>query len=104
MSRYASKVYLIHRRAEFRASKIMIDRAKANEKIEFVTPAVVEEILAQGGSVEGVRVKNPDTGEERARSRLHGLFVAIGHDPNTKSSRASWTWTRTATCWPRTAA
>src|ERR1700741_1512109 len=55
LSRYASRVYLIHRRGEFRASKIMIDRAKKNEKIEFVTPAVVEEILSVDGSVEGVR-------------------------------------------------
>src|SRR5215467_9959638 len=46
LSRYASKVYLIHRRSEFRASKIMIDRARKNEKIEFVTPFVIEEILA----------------------------------------------------------
>src|SRR6202051_4286784 len=58
LSRYASKVYLIHRRNEFRASKIMIDRAKANEKIEFVTPSVVEEIVAPQGSVEGVRVRH----------------------------------------------
>jgi thioredoxin reductase (NADPH) len=82
LSRYASKVYLIHRRAEFRASKIMIDRAKKNEKIEFVTQAVVEEIIAHSGSVEAVRVKNPTTGEERT-IELHGVFVAIGHDPNT---------------------
>src|ERR1700743_2893980 len=65
LSRYANKVYLIHRRAEFRASKIMIDRAKANEKIEFVTPAVVDQIIEKDGSVEGVKVKNPETGEVR---------------------------------------
>src|SRR5712672_1368078 len=59
LTRYASKVYLIHRRSEFRASKIMIDRAKANEKIEFVLPAVVDEIVAQDGSVESVRLRNP---------------------------------------------
>src|ERR1700689_4764754 len=59
LSRYANKVYLIHRRAEFRASKIMIDRAKANEKIEFVTPAIIEQIIEKEGSVEGVRVKHP---------------------------------------------
>src|SRR6476661_988976 len=81
LTRYASKVYLVHRRNEFRASKIMIDRAKANEKIEFVTPAVVEEILAPNGLVEAVRLKNPETGEER-KIELHGVFVAIGHDPN----------------------
>jgi thioredoxin reductase (NADPH) len=82
LSRYASRVYLIHRRNEFRASKIMIDRVKANEKVELVTSAVVEEILASNGLVEGVRVKNPQTGESR-NIDLHGVFVAIGHDPNT---------------------
>jgi thioredoxin reductase (NADPH) len=82
LSRYASRVYLIHRRTEFRASKIMIDRVKKNEKIEFVTPAVVEEIVALSGSVEAVRLKNPETGEERT-IEVHGVFVAIGHDPNT---------------------
>jgi thioredoxin reductase (NADPH) len=82
LSRYASRVYLIHRRAEFRASKIMIDRARKNEKIEFVTPAVIEEILAPKGLVEAVRVRNPETSEEK-RLELHGVFVAIGHDPNT---------------------
>ena len=81
LSRYASRVYLIHRRAEFRASKIMIDRVKKNEKVEFVTPAVIEEILAPTGLVEGVRLKNPETGEAR-QLELHGVFVAIGHDPN----------------------
>jgi thioredoxin reductase (NADPH) len=81
LSRYASRVYLIHRRKEFRASKIMIDRVKKNEKVEFVTPAVVEEILAPNGLVEAVRLKNPETGEER-KIELHGVFVAIGHDPN----------------------
>jgi len=81
LSRYASRVYLIHRRNEFRASKIMIDRAKANEKVEFVTPFVVEEILAPNGSVEGVRLRNPETKETRSLE-LHGVFVAIGHDPN----------------------
>ena len=82
LSRYASKVFLIHRRREFRASKIMIDRVKANEKIEFVTPAVVEEILAPKGLVEGVRLRNPETKTPREIA-LEGVFVAIGHDPNT---------------------
>ncbi len=82
LSRYASKVYLIHRRKEFRASKIMIDRAKANEKIEFITPSVIEEILAPKGLVEGVRLRHPQTGETR-EIMLDGVFVTIGHDPNT---------------------
>jgi thioredoxin reductase (NADPH) len=82
LSRYASKVHLIHRRKDFRASKIMIDRARKNEKVEFVTPFVVEEILAPKGHVEGVRVRNTETREEREIA-VDGVFVAIGHDPNT---------------------
>jgi thioredoxin reductase (NADPH) len=82
LSRYASRVYLIHRRNEFRASKIMIDRAKANEKVEFVTPFVVEAILAPEGLVSGVGLRNPETKEKREIA-LDGVFVAIGHDPNT---------------------
>ena len=82
LSRYASRVYLIHRRNEFRASKIMIDRARKNEKIEFVTPFVVEEILAPQGVVEGVRLRSAESKETRELG-LDGVFVAIGHDPNT---------------------
>lgn len=81
LSRHASKVYLIHRRGEFRASKIMIDRAKTNPKVEFVTPYVVEEILAPEGVVSGVRLAQTKTGEKREIA-LDGVFVAIGHDPN----------------------
>ena len=81
LTRYASKVYLVHRRNEFRASKIMIDRAKANEKVEFVTPFAVEEILAPKGHVEGARVRNLQTKELRELA-VDGVFVAIGHDPN----------------------
>jgi len=82
LSRYASRVYLIHRRPEFRASKIMIDRAKANPKIEFVIPAVVDQILAPKGRVEGGRVRKPGT-NETLNIPLDGVFVTIGHDPNT---------------------
>jgi thioredoxin reductase (NADPH) len=81
LSRYASEVYLIHRRNEFRASKIMIDRVKANPKVEFVTPFAVEEIVAPQGHVEGVRLRNQQTKETR-EIPVHGVFVAIGHDPN----------------------
>ena len=83
LTRYASKVYLVHRRTEFRASKIMLDRARANDKVEFVTPAVVEEILAHpDGHVGSVRLRNPDT-NAKTELELEGVFVAIGHDPNT---------------------
>jgi thioredoxin reductase (NADPH) len=82
LSRYASKVHLIHRRNDFRASKIMIDRARANDKVEFVTPFTVEDILAPKGHVEGVSLRNSQTKETRDIA-LDGVFVAIGHDPNT---------------------
>ena len=81
LSRYASRVYLIHRRKEFRASKIMVDRAKANEKIEFVTPFVVDEIVAPEGLVKGIRVRETHNGNTREIG-LDGVFVAIGHNPN----------------------
>lgn len=81
LTRYANKLYLIHRRNEFRASKIMIDRAKANPKVEFLTPFVVEEILAPEGHVEGARLRNLETKQTREIG-VHGIFVAIGHDPN----------------------
>jgi thioredoxin reductase (NADPH) len=81
LSRYATHVHLIHRRDEFRASKIMIDRAKANPKVEFLTPYVVDEILTNDGLVNGVRIRNTTTGETR-ELELHGVFVAIGHNPN----------------------
>src|ERR1700746_524646 len=82
LSRYASKVYLIHRRKEFRASKIMIDRARKNEKIEFVPPFVVDEILAPQGVVEAVRLRSTESKETRELG-LDGVFVAVGHEPNT---------------------
>src|SRR5438874_3745182 len=81
LSRYASKVHLIHRRNEFRASKIMIDRVRLNEKVEFVTPYVVEEIASPEGLVRGVKLRNPETGVIR-EIEVDGVFVAIGHDPN----------------------
>jgi len=82
LSRYASKVHLIHRRNDFRASKIMIERARANEKVAFVTPFAVEEILAPQGHVEGVRLRHQQT-KETHEIPVDGVFVAIGHDPNT---------------------
>ena len=83
LTKFANKVTLVHRREDFRASPIMIDRARSNEKIEFVTPAVVDEVLAHDGQTSAVRLRNLNTDETR-EIETHGLFVAIGHDPNTK--------------------
>lgn len=82
LSKYASEVVLIHRRDTFRASKIMLERARKNPKITFLTDTVPEEILGDN-SVEGVRVKNTKTGEEETLE-MDGFFTAIGHEPATK--------------------
>jgi thioredoxin reductase (NADPH) len=82
LTRFGYKVTLVHRRAEFRASQIMIDRAHDNEKIEFKTPFVVEDVLGED-SIRGLRLRNTETGETE-EVEAGALFVAIGHDPNTK--------------------
>jgi thioredoxin reductase (NADPH) len=83
LAKFATKVTLAHRRDDFRASPIMIDRARANERIEFVTPVVVDEVLSEDGHTSGVRIRDVNTDEAR-EIVAQGLFVAIGHDPNTK--------------------
>lgn len=84
LTRFASKVYLIHRRDEFRASKIMQDRALANEKIEVVWNSVVKEVLGvEDNEVKGLRLANTQSGEESTLD-VAALFVAIGHQPNTE--------------------
>ncbi len=83
LTRFASKVIIVHRREEFRASPIMVDRARANERVEFVLNSVVEEVLgAEGDHVTGIRLRDTTTGEERVLD-ADGIFVAIGHDPTT---------------------
>lgn len=83
LTRFASKVYLIHRRGEFRASRIMIDRMLANDKIEPVYDTVVEEVLGvEDKSVRGLKLKNVKT-DETSELKVDGMFVAIGHRPNT---------------------
>lgn len=83
LTRFCSKVYLVHRRDELRASKIMADRATSHEKIEMVwnsVPVAVEGV--EEGAVSGLRIKNTQTDEESTLP-IKGLFVAIGHVPNT---------------------
>jgi thioredoxin reductase (NADPH) len=83
LAKFARSVKLVHRRDSFRASKIMIDYARAKPNLEFVTNAVVTEVLGGGeGHVTGVRLKDTVTGEER-EVPADGVFVAIGHDPTT---------------------
>jgi thioredoxin reductase (NADPH) len=83
LTRFGEDVTLVHRRDEFRASKIMLDRARANPKIKFLTHTVVEEIYdASVGLVTGVRLRNLKTGRTWDEP-VDGFFVAIGHIPNT---------------------
>ena len=79
LTRFASKVYVIHRRNELKASKIMQDRAKANPKIEFIWNSGVEQLLGEG-KLTGVKLKDTVTGAE-SQLDLDGLFIAIGNDP-----------------------
>ena len=84
LTRFASKVYLIHRRDELRASKVMAERALANDKIEPVWDSEIAEILGEAeDKVTGVRLKNNKTGEESTLD-CAGVFIAIGHVPNTQ--------------------
>ncbi len=86
LTRFAEKVYVIHRRAELRASKIMQERAFANEKIEFVWNTEVVDVLGEN-QVEGIEVIDNETGETRVMDDVAGLFLAIGHTPNTEPFR-----------------
>jgi thioredoxin reductase (NADPH) len=81
LTKFATKVTVVHRRDELRASKIMQERALANPKIEFRWNSVVDEVLGNG-SVDGLALRDTITGEQ-SRLAVEGLFVAIGHDPNT---------------------
>ncbi|HEY0638455.1 MAG TPA: thioredoxin-disulfide reductase [Pseudonocardiaceae bacterium] len=85
LTRFARSVTLVHRREEFRASRIMLARAQANEKIRFVTNAVPVEVLGDT-SVTGVRLRDTVTGEERVLDAT-GMFVAIGHVPRSQLVR-----------------
>ena len=83
LAKFARKVTVVHRREEFRASKIMIEYARSKENLEFVTNAVVSDVLGTDtGKVTGVRLTDTVTGEQR-EIEADGIFVAIGHDPTT---------------------
>ncbi len=87
LTKFASRVTVVHRREALRASKIMQDRAFKNEKISFAWNSLVEDILdVSKGAVEGVRLKNVKTGETTVKP-CDGVFIAIGHEPNTKVFR-----------------
>jgi thioredoxin reductase (NADPH) len=81
LTKFASRVHLVHRRDQFRASRIMVDRAEANEKLDFVLNAVVDEIVGDL-RVEALKLRNTVT-DDVWEVPADGLFVAIGHDPNT---------------------
>jgi thioredoxin reductase (NADPH) len=84
LTRFASKVLLVHRRDQFRASKILLDRSRKNPKIEFILNTVVADILDPGkNEVSAIRLKSTRDGSVSVR-KVDGVFVAIGHDPNTK--------------------
>ncbi len=82
LTKFASKVYIVHRRRDFKASKIMLERAKSNEKIEFLTPFEVVDVLGEN-SLTALKLKNTETGEEKELP-VGGMFLAIGHAPATK--------------------
>ncbi|QGK68691.1 thioredoxin-disulfide reductase [Allosaccharopolyspora coralli] len=85
LTRFASSVTVVHRRDEFRSSKIMLERARANEKIKWRTNAVVDEVVGDG-TVSGLKVRDTFTGEV-SDLPVNAMFVAIGHDPRSQLVR-----------------
>jgi thioredoxin reductase (NADPH) len=84
LAKFSSKVTVVHRRDEFRASKIMLERARSMDNIEWLTPYVVEEFLpGDDGALDRARVRNVETGEERELP-MNGAFIAIGHEPQSE--------------------
>ena len=87
LTKFARSVTLVHRREEFRASRIMLDRARSNDKIRFVTNSVVEAVEGDT-TVTGLRLRDTATGKESTLA-VTGVFVAIGHDPRSELLRGA---------------
>jgi thioredoxin reductase (NADPH) len=84
LTKFAKRVTIVNRRNQFRATKIMLDRAQANEKIKFMTPYVVEEVHnVRSKAVDSAQLRNVET-NALSKIDVEGVFVAIGHDPNTQ--------------------
>jgi thioredoxin reductase (NADPH) len=87
LAKFSSRVTIVHRRDEFRASRIMLDRARAVPNIEWLTPYVVETLHpGDSGALDVAKLRNLESGEER-ELQLSGLFVAIGHEPQSELVR-----------------
>ena len=84
LSKFASTVVIVHRRDEFRASKIMLERARSIDNIEWLTPYTVDEFVAgEKGGLERARLRNAETGDER-EVEISGVFIAVGHEPQSE--------------------
>ncbi|WP_096460368.1 thioredoxin-disulfide reductase [Corynebacterium suranareeae] len=83
LTKFARSVTIVHRREEFRASAIMLERAQQNEKIRFVTNKTVEEVIETDGKVSGLKLNDTVTGEDSVLD-VTAMFVAIGHDPRSE--------------------
>ena len=95
LTRFGRRVTVIHRRDRLRASKIMAERARAHEKVDFIWNTVVEEVLGET-HITGLRLRTSLTAAT-SEFEADALFIAIGHTPNTRFSRASWISTSSAT-------
>jgi thioredoxin reductase (NADPH) len=101
LTKFATKVYLIHRNDNFRASKIMLDRAQANDKIEFITHSQIKEFITEGEDFKGVKLENTQTGEMKDLA-LSAVFVAIGHIPNSSFAKGLLTMDQVGYLQPKT--
>jgi thioredoxin reductase (NADPH) len=83
LAKFASKVGVVHRRNDFRASQIMLDRARAVPNLEFITPYTIDEFIPEGNSLQIARLRNTEDGSTR-EIEITGAFIAVGHDPQSQ--------------------